>query len=531
MLLNGFSLEVLVDEMPLAEYTLPDSITNVTMTGKSYTLQENLDQPCFSDFNTYIVAEPGRKFKLRYFSTKATSNNPIMAETLIDGQFDNTYRGLKSRTIQIQDCFMNVTRDKKLEFMFSNSIYNDSLKTTIKTPNSRGGVGIISIYFYKSRSVSRRNSITTTSDIQQVKMTENKKSFEIECTTAFVPQQSIRKYVGYYDMVKASTTPIAALHLHYRPESWFAIRNVQVQIPTRYSLPNITFNSEKVANQMKLNKSIKGEIKNEHGRDKIKQIGTVKIEKENNKRPFDEVNKEEIDVIDLTNDNVVVGAEIVEKRARVMDCQILAMWPIPQSWSKGSETLRVFPSLNINCANIETSEELTQQIFEGAKNRVKEFLVDENYVSPNVHFETPENSVTLHSLTIEVTGDKSSKLDFGIDESYELMIPYEKDKPLIAHLKAPTIFGILHGLNTFTQLIYFNKEKKDLFLPFAPHYISDYPKFSHRGLLLDTARNYYPVNDLLKMLDVMSWNKFNVFHWHIVDANSWPVKSEVYPEL
>ncbi|CAG8519768.1 10694_t:CDS:2 [Funneliformis mosseae] len=218
----------------------------------------------------------------------------------------------------------------------------------------------------------------------------------------------------------------------------------------------------------------------------------------------------------------------------LFNSQVLAMWPIPQSWSIGSETLKVFPSFDINCANIETSEELTQQIFEGAKNRVKEFLTDENYVSPNVHFETPENSLTLHSLTIEITGDKSSKLDLGIDESYELMIPCtndKNDKPLIAHLKAATIFGVLHGLNTFTQLLYSNEEKNGLFLPFAPHNISDYPRFPHRGLLLDTARNYYPVNDLLKMLDVMSWNKFNVFHWHVVDAQSWPVKSEVYPEL
>ncbi|CAG8482172.1 10389_t:CDS:2, partial [Scutellospora calospora] len=30
---------------------------------------------------------------------------------------------------------------------------------------------------------------------------------------------------------------------------------------------------------------------------------------------------------------------------------------------------------------------------------------------------------------------------------------------------------------------------------------------------------------------VMSWNKMNVFHWHIVDATSWPVVSEKYPEL
>jgi len=49
------------------------------------------------------------------------------------------------------------------------------------------------------------------------------------------------------------------------------------------------------------------------------------------------------------------------------------MWPIPQSWSKGNEALRIFPSLDIKCTNIETAEELTQQIFEGAKIGFKNF--------------------------------------------------------------------------------------------------------------------------------------------------------------
>ncbi|CAG8458694.1 6192_t:CDS:2 [Racocetra fulgida] len=124
-----------------------------------------------------------------------------------------------------------------------------------------------------------------------------------------------------------------------------------------------------------------------------------------------------------------------------------------------------------------------------------------------------------------------SELELGVDESYELTIPESQidNDPITAHLKAKTIFGVLHGLNTFSQLYYYKNSK--LLLPFAPHHIKDFPRFSHRGLLLDTARNYFPVKDILKTLDVMSWNKFNVFHWHIVDATSWPVVSESFPEL
>src|SRR5687768_8169158 len=116
------------------------------------------------DFNSYIVAEPGRKFKLRYSATKASSKNPIMAEVMIDGQFDHTYRGIKSRTAQVQYYFVNATRDKKLEFVFSNSVYDDSSSTPNDPPNplkSRGGVGAMSVYFYKACSIPPRQHTTT----------------------------------------------------------------------------------------------------------------------------------------------------------------------------------------------------------------------------------------------------------------------------------------------------------------------------------------------------------------------------------
>lgn len=45
--------------------------------------------------------------------------------------------------------------------------------------------------------------------------------------------------------------------------------------------------------------------------------------------------------------------------------------------------------------------------------------------------------------------------------------------------------------------------------------IEDSPRFSYRGLLIDTARHYIPVPILKKQIDAMSYNKFNVFHWYV----------------
>jgi len=48
---------------------------------------------------------------------------------------------------------------------------------------------------------------------------------------------------------------------------------------------------------------------------------------------------------------------------------------------------------------------------------------------------------------------------------------------------------------------------------------------------VDTSRHYIYKSVLYKILDGMSYNKLNVFHWHIVDDHSFPYESITYPEL
>jgi len=59
----------------------------------------------------------------------------------------------------------------------------------------------------------------------------------------------------------------------------------------------------------------------------------------------------------------------------------------------------------------------------------------------------------------------------------------------------------------------------------------DSPLYAHRGITLDTSRNYYPVKDLLRTVEAMSMNKLNVLHWHLTDSQSFPLVLPSEPSL
>ena len=61
--------------------------------------------------------------------------------------------------------------------------------------------------------------------------------------------------------------------------------------------------------------------------------------------------------------------------------------------------------------------------------------------------------------------------------------------------------------------------------------VTDYPDLHHRGIMLDVVRNYYPVDSIYRVLDIMAYHKLNVLHFHLTDDEAWRLEIPGLPQL
>jgi hexosaminidase len=137
-----------------------------------------------------------------------------------------------------------------------------------------------------------------------------------------------------------------------------------------------------------------------------------------------------------------------------------------------------------------------------------------------LHF--PESSPAQPVFTIRTTASSNSVQRLGEDESYHLTV-----SPQSVSLAAPNPLGILHGLQTFLQLV--KSSPQGFVVPAVV--IDDQPRFPWRGLMLDTGRHFMPLDTVRQTLDGMEAVKLNVFHWHLSEDQGFRVESKTFPLL
>jgi hexosaminidase len=99
---------------------------------------------------------------------------------------------------------------------------------------------------------------------------------------------------------------------------------------------------------------------------------------------------------------------------------------------------------------------------------------------------------------------------------------------LSVFISAQTVYGLRHGLETLSQLVAPVRDLHQIVI-LDSAIVHDKPVFQHRGLLVDTARNFLPVPDILRTIDALASVKMNILHWHATDSQSFPLEIRSQP--
>jgi hexosaminidase len=134
--------------------------------------------------------------------------------------------------------------------------------------------------------------------------------------------------------------------------------------------------------------------------------------------------------------------------------------------------------------------------------------------------DTGDASSPAFVVTCAAVGEKVQTLEE--DESYRLIVTSAD-----VHLDAPNPLGILHGLQTFLQLVRIGPD--GFVVPAIA--IEDRPRFPWRGILIDVSRHFMPVDVVKRNLDGMEALKLNVLHWHLSDDQGFRVESRRFPKF
>ncbi len=188
-----------------------------------------------------------------------------------------------------------------------------------------------------------------------------------------------------------------------------------------------------------------------------------------------------------------------------------ALMPLPASMEPGTGTMQLNGNFTVALEGYR-EERLTRAV-----TRFEQRLAQQTGLILIPRKEDPRAVLTVHT-----TGPGKPVQELGEDESYALEVTAAG-----ATLTAPNPLGVLHGLQTFLQLIHPGSTGFVL----NAVTIRDKPRFAWRGLMLDSSRHFQPMPQVLQQLDAMELVKLNVLHWHLSDDQGFRAESHRFPKL
>lgn len=125
-----------------------------------------------------------------------------------------------------------------------------------------------------------------------------------------------------------------------------------------------------------------------------------------------------------------------------------------------------------------------------------------------------------------VKGNISLSLNQKIANPEGYTITVDKKGVNIAGATAAAVF---RGIQTLRKSLPIVKGEASVALPFVN--ISDAPRFAYRGMHLDCARHFFPLEVVKDYIDMIALHGMNKFHWHLTEDQGWRIEIKKWPKL
>ncbi len=192
---------------------------------------------------------------------------------------------------------------------------------------------------------------------------------------------------------------------------------------------------------------------------------------------------------------------------------LVNLTPRPKSMTVGTGSLTLPETFTISCNALPADMKAEVERFAAALQSTTgcQVSVTDNDATALFQFALPSSTLKESAYTAQVTAEGVSVTASTALGTYYACQTLKKILPA----------NVMAGVNDAAVSTYA--------LPVVK--ITDEPRFQYRGFMLDVARHFFTVNEVKRMLDVMSYYKMNRFHWHLTDDQGWRVEIKKYPLL
>jgi len=150
---------------------------------------------------------------------------------------------------------------------------------------------------------------------------------------------------------------------------------------------------------------------------------------------------------------------------------------------------------------------------------------------------TPDDKQAAIRLTLGFPADKKAKKAKKGQKAPELTQQQQEAYTITVGKNGIAVaarqhVGLFRAVETLRKALPLNANPAALNavdFPFVE--IKDEPRFAYRGVMLDCARHYFPMETLKRYIDLMALHGCNQLHWHLTEDQGWRFEVKSLPRL